>query len=73
MPDWVQTRLGDLVDIKHGYAFKGVYFREELPGDFLLTPGNFAIGGGFQFGANESITGRALFPTNTFYAPGICL
>ena len=53
MPDWVHSRLGDLVDIKHGYAFKGEYFFEEPPGDFLLTPGNFAIGGGFQWGKRK--------------------
>ncbi len=41
-------KLGDLIDIKHGYAFKGEFFRTEPPGDILLTPGNFAIGGGFK-------------------------
>ena len=51
--DWAHTRLIDLIDIKHGYAFKGEYFREEPPGDFLLTPGNFAIGGGFQWGKRK--------------------
>lgn len=50
MNDWTPARLGDLIDIKHGYAFKGEYFRENPPGQILLTPGNFAIGGGFQFG-----------------------
>lgn len=50
MNDWTPARLGDLIDIKHGYAFKGEYFREDPPGQILLTPGNFAIGGGFQFG-----------------------
>jgi type I restriction enzyme, S subunit len=44
---WPEVRLGDLVQIKHGYAFDGAYFRDEPPGDVLLTPGNFAIGGGF--------------------------
>ena len=53
MPDWVHARLSDLIDIKHGYAFKGEYFHEEPPGDFLLTPGNFAIGGGFQWGKRK--------------------
>ena len=45
---WKQVRLGGLIDIKHGYAFEGRYFRDELPGDVLLTPGNFSIGGGFK-------------------------
>ena len=53
MADWVDTRLSDLIEIKHGYAFKGDYFREEPPGEFLLTPGNFAIGGGFQWGKKK--------------------
>jgi type I restriction enzyme S subunit len=48
MTEWLRVALGDLVSIKHGYAFKGEYFRNHPPGDILLTPGNFAIGGGFQ-------------------------
>jgi type I restriction enzyme, S subunit len=40
--------LGDLIHVKHGYAFQGEFFRDEPPGDILLTPGNFAIGGGFK-------------------------
>jgi type I restriction enzyme, S subunit len=40
--------LGDLVEIQHGFAFAGAYFSDEPPGGILLTPGNFAIGGGFQ-------------------------
>lgn len=46
--DWVQTSLADLIDIRHGFAFKGSYINEEESGDVLLTPGNFAIGGGFK-------------------------
>src|SRR6266436_5916155 len=45
---WTPSRLGDLIDIKHGYAFEGEHFRDEPAGDVLLTPGNFAIGGGFK-------------------------
>src|SRR5262245_17749427 len=43
-----QLPLGDLVDIKHGFAFAGQWFRDAPPGDVLLTPGNFSIGGGFK-------------------------
>jgi type I restriction enzyme S subunit len=46
--NWEVKRLGDFIEVKHGYAFKGVFFRTEPPGDILLTPGNFAIGGGFK-------------------------
>jgi type I restriction enzyme S subunit len=46
--EWRETSLGELIDIKHGFAFKGEFFRDEPRGDILLTPGNFAIGGGFK-------------------------
>lgn len=46
---WTEVELGDLIDVKHGFAFKGAYFRSEPPGDILLTPGNFEIGGGFKY------------------------
>ena len=46
--DWKFVKLGDLIDITHGYAFKGEFFREAPPGDILLSPGNFAVGGGFK-------------------------
>ena len=45
---WPDVELGDLIDIKHGFAFKGSFFRDEPQGDILLTPQNFAIGGGFK-------------------------
>ncbi len=45
---WREVTLGDLVDIKHGFAFKGASIHDEPQGDVLLTPGNFAIGGGFK-------------------------
>ena len=45
---WHDVHLGDLIEIKHGFAFKGFFFRNEPYGDVLLTPGNFAVGGGFK-------------------------
>jgi type I restriction enzyme S subunit len=44
----VQTKLADLVRIKHGYAFKGECFVDRVTPYSLVTPGNFSIGGGFQ-------------------------
>ena len=46
--EWREVRLADLIDIKHGFAFKGVSIHDEPLGNVLLTPGNFAIGGGFK-------------------------
>ena len=45
---WQPTSLEEQIDIRHGFAFQGEFFREDPPGDILLTPGNFAIGGGFK-------------------------
>lgn len=45
---WKEYSLDELIHIKHGYAFKGEFFSEEQTDDILLTPGNFAIGGGFK-------------------------
>jgi type I restriction enzyme S subunit len=46
--EWQDVSLGDLFKIKHGFAFKGEFFVEEPTETLLITPGNFAIGGGFQ-------------------------
>jgi type I restriction enzyme S subunit len=46
--EWRLTSLIDLIEVKHGFAFLGEFFRDEQPGDVLLTPGNFKIGGGFK-------------------------
>ena len=46
--DWEVKRIGDFVDIKHGFAFKGEFFTEIPNDNILLTPGNFKIGGGFK-------------------------
>ena len=48
MEDWKYIKLGEIIHIKHGYGFKGEFFVEEPNNNFLLTPGNFAIGGGFK-------------------------
>lgn len=42
------TKLGDYISIKHGFAFKGKGISIEDNGIVLVTPGNFAIGGGFK-------------------------
>ena len=48
--EWVEVAIGDLIDIEHGYAFKGQFIHDapQDQGDIVLTPGNFAIGGGFK-------------------------
>jgi type I restriction enzyme S subunit len=46
--EWRDVALGDLFKVKHGFAFKGEFFTDEPQSEVLVTPGNFAIGGGFQ-------------------------
>jgi type I restriction enzyme S subunit len=48
MNDACCPTLGSYIHVKHGFAFKGEYFTDETTPDVLVTPGNFAIGGGFQ-------------------------
>src|SRR4051794_26679934 len=44
---WRRAKLGDVLSIKHGFAFKGEHFGRQ--GHFVLvTPGNFEVGGGFK-------------------------
>lgn len=47
MEDWCECKLGDLFEIKHGFAFKGENFVDA--GEYvLLTPGNFKEEGGLK-------------------------
>lgn len=48
MADWKEYKLGDLIDVKHGFAFKGEFISSEPTNNILVTPGNFHIGGGFK-------------------------
>lgn len=41
-------QLDDIIQIKHGFAFKGEYFVDDETECVLVTPGNFSIGGGFK-------------------------
>ena len=46
--EWQETRLGELVDVKHGFAFSGEHIHDEPRGHILMTPGSFRVGGGFK-------------------------
>ena len=48
MEEWKEYKLGDFIKIKHGYAFEGKSISFDDNNIVLVTPGNFAIGGGFQ-------------------------
>ena len=44
---WNECRLGEVLRIKHGYAFKGEFFSDS-GSHIVLTPGNFFDEGGFK-------------------------
>lgn len=46
---WKAARLSEEIEVKHGYAYSGKDFSDEETSDILLTPGNFRIGGGFNY------------------------
>ncbi len=58
MGEWRESRLGDYIKVKHGFAFKGKYITTEENDDILVTPGNFNIGGGFKNSKMKYFTGE---------------
>lgn len=64
---WEVVEFGDLIDVKHGYAFKSKYFIES--GDIVLTPGNFLVDGGLYWGAKTKFTFQE-YPTEFLFNPG---
>ncbi len=68
MSEWTKVTLGELIDIKHGYAFKGEFFSDVPNGSALLTPGNFHIGGGFKGDKFKYYTGD--IPGDYLLSPG---
>lgn len=66
--EWREVALGDLFKVKHGFAFKGEFFTGEPQPEVLVTPGNFAIGGGFQDEKRKYYGGPV--PTDYVLGPG---
>lgn len=53
-----EKRLGEIINIKHGYAFDGEHIVSDDNGIVLVTPGNFKIGGGFKEEKCKFFTGE---------------
>ncbi|MCG2697589.1 hypothetical protein L6307_00615 [Candidatus Parcubacteria bacterium] len=45
---WKMTTLGEVLTIKHGFAFSGENITDQENENILLTPGNFLVGGGWK-------------------------
>jgi len=58
MSDWSELTLGDALRIKHGFAFPGAGFGVDPSAPQVLTPGNFALSGGFQPAKPKSYVGE---------------
>jgi type I restriction enzyme, S subunit len=69
MSDWREVTLGEALDVHHGFAFKGQYFRED--GDFIvLTPGNFFDQGGFKPKSGKEKYYEGPFPSKYLLGAG---
>jgi type I restriction enzyme S subunit len=64
----VDVKLGDVIQVKHGYAFPGDGFAEDPEYPTLVTPGNFAIGGGFKVSSPKTFSGEV--PAGYVLQPG---
>lgn len=66
---WQKFRIGDIVRITHGFAFKGEFFSNSGK-NVLLTPGNFRPEGGIKFdwGRQKFYSGE--FPENYVLSEG---
>ena len=53
MVKWRDCKLGDLLEVKHGFAFLGEHFGSSGT-HVVLTPGNFLEEGGFKERADKA-------------------
>jgi len=65
------VRLGDLIAVKHGWAFKSKHFNEDLTGrPIVVSVGNFRYTGGFRFEETTTKEYRGEYPEGYELAPG---
>jgi len=69
---WQQARLGDVIQIKHGYAFRSEYFASDGP-YIVATPGNFRDEGGFKFDEGKAKRYRGPIPDGYVLSHGALL
>lgn len=63
MQTWRTYRLGELLEIKHGYAFKGEFFTDDGE-KVVLTPGNFRKEGGLKLKGDKEKYYAGDFPAD---------
>jgi type I restriction enzyme, S subunit len=62
MPGWRECKLGDLLEIRHGFAFLGKHFAN-AGSHIVLTPGSFYDEGGFKDKAEKEKWYNGPIPT----------
>lgn len=65
---WQVKKLGEIFEVKHGFAFKGENFSEDISLPIVVTPGNFAIGGGYKEAKPKNYVGE--YPAEYQFGPG---
>jgi type I restriction enzyme, S subunit len=63
MSEWKNTKLGEIISIKHGWAFKGEFLTDEGMGNpIVINIGNFKYNGGFRFNETKTKEYTGEFP-----------
>lgn len=62
---WVESTIGGVCDIKHGFAFAGCDFSADVPAGspLVITPGNFTEDGKLQFNPQNTKRFRGKTPS----------
>jgi type I restriction enzyme S subunit len=69
--EWPIVRLGELIEVKHGWPFKSESFSEELTArPIVVNIGNFRYTGGFRFENTTVREYRGDYPREYELAPG---
>lgn len=69
--EWKFVSLSDVLDIQHGWAFKGAHMNESIDsGPIVVAIGNFNYEGGFRFESTKIKRYTSEFPVEYILSPG---
>lgn len=68
--EWETEQIGNVLKIKHGFAFSSKFFTEEDTGFILLTPGNFHLNGHLYFEKRNTKYFSGSIPEDTIFSDG---
>jgi type I restriction enzyme, S subunit len=71
MRNWMRTKLSEVLEVVHGYAFPSEGMSEELTGKpIIINIGNFDYKGGFRFAATRVREFSGRYPSQFVLIPG---